>query len=76
LRAAAFSETTRLDRDIGETGNGLGISSYQSGNFYLLGQNTDGGLLVDERFFRKATGIAVPDQDTPLLATLFQIIRF
>src|SRR4051812_21973757 len=35
----------------------LAVSSYQSGKFYLLGQNVDGGLLVDERFFRKAMGI-------------------
>jgi uncharacterized protein (TIGR03032 family) len=55
---------------------GLAISSYQSGKFYLLGQNKDGGLLVDERFFRKAMGICVPDKDTLLLATLFQIIKF
>lgn len=55
---------------------GLAISSYQSGKFYLLGQNVDGGLLVDERFFRKAMGICVPDKDTLLLATLFQIIKF
>lgn len=76
MRAAAFAEATRLDRDIGETGKGLGISTYHSGKFYLLGQNTEGGLLVDERFFRKAMGIAVPDKDTLLLATLFPIIRF
>ncbi len=50
---------------------GIAISSYQSGKFYLLGQNVDGGLLVDERFFRKAMGIYVPDKDTILLATLF-----
>jgi len=55
---------------------GLAISSYQSGKFYLLGQNKDGGLLVDERFHRKAMGISVPDKDTLLLATLFQIIKF
>lgn len=55
---------------------GLAISSYQSGKFYLLGQNVNGGLLVDERFFRKAMGICVPDKDTILLATLFQIMKF
>jgi hypothetical protein len=49
----------------------LAISSYQSGKFYLLGQNVDGGLLVHERFFRKAMGIGVADRDTVLLATLF-----
>jgi uncharacterized protein (TIGR03032 family) len=54
----------------------LAVSSYQSGKFYLLGQNVDGGLLVDERLFRKAMGICVPDHDTILLATLFQIVRF
>jgi hypothetical protein len=54
----------------------LAISSYQSGKFYLLGQNLDGGLMVHERFFRKAMGIFVPGKDTILLATLFQIIKF
>jgi uncharacterized protein (TIGR03032 family) len=54
----------------------LAISSYQSGKFYLLGQNVDAGLMVHERFFRKAMGICVPDSDTILLATLFQIIKF
>ena len=54
----------------------LAISSYQSGKFYLLGQNVDGGLLVHERFFRKAMGICVADKDTILLATLFQIFKF
>jgi uncharacterized protein (TIGR03032 family) len=54
----------------------LAISSYQSGKFYLLGQNIDGGLMVHERFFRKAMGICVSEKDTILLATLFQILRF
>ena len=54
----------------------LAISSYQSGKFYLLGQNVDGGLMVHERFFRKAMGLCVPEKDTILLATLFQIIKF
>jgi uncharacterized protein (TIGR03032 family) len=54
----------------------LAISSYQSGKFYLLGQNVEGGLMVHERFFRKAMGICVADKDTMLLATLFQIVRF
>src|SRR6476661_5483761 len=54
----------------------LAVSSYQSGKFYLLGQNADGGLMINERFFRKAMGICVPDRDTILLATLFQIVRF
>jgi uncharacterized protein (TIGR03032 family) len=54
----------------------LAASSYQSGKFYLLGQNIDGGLLVHERFFHKAMGICVADRDTILLATLFQILKF
>ena len=54
----------------------LAVSSYQSGKFYLMGQNAAGGLNINERFFRKAMGICVPDKDTILLATLFQIVRF
>ena len=54
----------------------LAVSSYQSGKFYLLGQNVNGGLVVDERFFRKAMGICVPGKDTLLLATLLQICKF
>ena len=38
--------------------------------FDPLGQNVDGGLLVHERFFRKAMGICVADKNTILLATL------
>ncbi|MGE0845797.1 MAG: TIGR03032 family protein [Flavobacteriaceae bacterium] len=51
------------------------VSSYQSGRFYLLGQNPAGGLMVHERFFQKAMGISVSGR-TIHLATLGQIIRF
>lgn len=61
---------------LGTQGAALALSSYQSGKFYLLGQNADGGLMVHERFFRKAMGICVPSKDTLLLATLFQIVKF
>jgi uncharacterized protein (TIGR03032 family) len=61
---------------LGASRIGLAVSSYQSGKFYLLGQNVNGGLIVDERFFRKAMGICVADRDTILLATLLQIFRF
>ena len=71
-----YSMSPGLSGFLGTNRIGLAISSYQSGKFYLLGQNKDGGLLVDERFFRKAMGICVPDKDTLLLATLFQIIKF
>jgi uncharacterized protein (TIGR03032 family) len=71
-----YSMSPGLPGFLGAQRIALAVSSYQSGKFYLLGQNVDGGLLVDERFFRKAMGICVPDKDTILLATLFQIVRF
>src|SRR5580693_7085918 len=71
-----YSMSPGLPGFLGAQRIALAVSSYQSGKFYLLGQNVDGGLVVDERFFRKAMGICVPDQDTILLATLFQIVRF
>ena len=61
---------------LGASRIGLAVSSYQSGKFYLIGQNVNGGLVVDERFFRKAMGICVADRDTILLATLLQVFRF
>lgn len=67
----------------------LAFSSYQSGKLYLLGRNPRGGLMVNERFFRKAMGICIAlprdEQEGPdgeragpaiILATLFQILRF
>src|SRR5580698_363137 len=71
-----YSMSPGLPGFLGAQPIALAVSSYQSGKFYLLGQNVDGGLLVDERLFRKAMGICVPDPDTILLATLFQIVRF
>lgn len=71
-----YSMSPGLSAFLGSHRIGLAISSYQSGKFYLLGQNAEGGLSVDERFFRKAMGICVPDKDTILLATLFQVIKF
>lgn len=53
----------------------VGISSYQSGKFYLLGRNPRGGLMVDERLFQKAMGICV-ENNSLVLATSFQIQRF
>jgi uncharacterized protein (TIGR03032 family) len=72
----AYSMSPGLAAFLGANRIGIAISSYQSGKFYLLGQNVTGGLLVDERFFRKAMGIFVPDKDTILLATLFHLIKF
>ena len=74
--SVTYSMSPGLSGFLGAQRIALAVSSYQSGKFYLLGQNVDGGLMVDERFFRKAMGICVPDKDTILLATLFQIVRF
>ncbi len=52
------------------------FSSYQSGKFYLIGRNPKGGLMINERFFQKAMGIAVPSKDTIWLATMTQLLRF
>jgi uncharacterized protein (TIGR03032 family) len=71
-----YSMSPGLSGFLGAQRIALAVSSYQSGKLYLIGQNVDGGLLVDERFFRKAMGICVPGKDTLLLATLFQIVRF
>jgi uncharacterized protein (TIGR03032 family) len=71
-----YSMSPGLSGYLGSQRIALAISSYQSGKFYLLGQNVDGGLLVHERFFRKAMGICVAGKDTILLATLFQILKF
>lgn len=71
-----YSMSPGLPGFLGAQRVALAVSSYQSGKFYLLGQNVEGGLMVHERFFRKAMGICVPDRDTLLLATLFQIVRF
>lgn len=71
-----YSMSPGLPAFLGSERIAIAISSYQSGKFYLLGQNVDGGLLVHERFFQKAMGICVGDRDTILLATLFQIIKF
>ena len=72
----AYSVSPGFSAFLGSRRISLAMSSYQSGKFYLLGQNLDGGLMVHERFFRKAMGICVPGKDTILLATLFQIVKF
>src|SRR5690606_9167554 len=53
----------------------VAFTSYQSGKLYLLGRNPEGGLMVHERLFRKAMGLAVNGKAFAL-ATLFQIHRF
>jgi len=73
---AAYSMSAGLPSFLGSHRIAVAISSYQSGKFYLLGQNTDGGLMVHERLFPKAMGICVAGENTILLATLFQILKF
>jgi Domain of unknown function (DUF4915) len=51
-----YSMSPGLSAFLGANRIGLTISSYQSGKFYLLGQNLNGGLLVDER------NVLEPDQ--------------
>ncbi|WP_171180652.1 TIGR03032 family protein [Ruegeria sp. HKCCD8929] len=51
------------------------LSSYQSGRFYMLGRNPEGGIMINEQVFEKAMGIDVKDGSITL-ATLFQIHRF
>src|SRR4051812_24293517 len=49
-----YSMSPSLPGFLGAQRIALALSSYQSGKFYLLGQNVEGGLMVHERFFRKA----------------------
>src|SRR5262245_2759822 len=72
----AYSVSPGFSTFLGSRWITLAISSYQSGKFYLIGQNVDGGLMVHEPFLSYAMRIAVLDKDTILLATLFQIISF
>lgn len=74
--AVTYSMSPGFSSFLGSQRISLAVSSYQSGKLYLLGQNLDGGLLVHERFFRKAMGLCVANRDTLLLATLFQILTF
>lgn len=75
-QAVSYSMSPGLSDFLGSQQIAIAASSYQSGKFYLLGQNLDGGLLVHERFFQKVMGIHVADRDTIWLATLFQIMKF
>lgn len=72
----SYSMSPGFSSFLGSQQIALAISSYQSGKLYLLGQNIDGGLMVHERNFHKAMGICIPDPNTILLATLFQIVKF
>lgn len=51
------------------------MSSYQSGRFYMIGRNPNGGIMINEKAFQKAMGIYVQDSRLTL-ATLFQVHCF
>ena len=74
---ASYSVSPGLPGWCATQGLSIAVTSYQSGKFYLLGRNPEtGGLMVNERIFQKAMGLATPGPGTILLATLFQITRF
>ncbi len=52
----------------------VAVTSYQSGRLYLLGRNPQGGLMVNEQFFKKAMGLHY-DGQTLYMATLANIYR-
>jgi uncharacterized protein (TIGR03032 family) len=70
-----YSMSNGFPRLLAKLNVSVGFTSYQSGKLYLLGRNPKGGLMVDERLFPKAMGIAA-EGHTLALATLFQIQRF
>jgi len=71
-----YSMSGGFPRLLGRLNVSLGFTSYQSGKLYLVGRNPKkGGLMVDERLFPKAMGLAAEGR-TLVLATLFQIQRF
>lgn len=58
-QTVAYSMSAGLVQWLALNQTALALSSYQSGKFYLIGRNPKGGLLVDERLFQHAMGIAV-----------------
>lgn len=71
-----YSASPGLAQFLQTQGVSFAFSSYQSGRFYLVGQNPRGGIMINERFFQKAMGISVITKNTVVLATLAQIHRF
>lgn len=70
----AYSMSAGLVQWLKRCDASLALSSYQSGKFYLIGRNPRGGLLVDERLFQQAMGIAV-DRGRILLASQLALIE-
>jgi uncharacterized protein (TIGR03032 family) len=85
--AVSYSVSPGLAGFLAEQNVSLAFTSYQSGKFYLVGRHPEGGLNINERFFRKAMGICIDPSpkgataelsggSSILLATLFQLLRF
>lgn len=73
-QTVTYSMSPGLVRWLGLNNVSLALSSYQSGKFYLIGRNPKGGLLVDERLFQHAMGIAV-DGKRIYLATQASLVE-
>lgn len=71
----SFSMSDGFVGRLGSLDISLALTSYQSGKFYLLGRNPQGGLMIHARLFEKAMGLHVTG-DTLLLATYYQMQRF
>ncbi len=71
-----YSASSGLAQFLQSQGISFAVSSYQSGRLYLIGQDPNGGVMVNESFFQKATGLSVIGKHTLVLATLAQIHRF
>ena len=54
----------------------IATTSYQSGKLYFIGANPKGGIMIHERFYRKAMGLSSPKPGTLMMASLYQTIRF
>ena len=75
-QTVTYSASPGLAQWLGSTRTVAAVTSYQSGKFYLIGANPKGGLMVHERFYKQAMGLCAPNENTLLLATLNQIVRF
>ncbi|MEM8823053.1 MAG: TIGR03032 family protein [Pseudomonadota bacterium] len=71
-----YSMSPDLAGWLAREGIALAVTSYQSGKLYLLGANPQGGLMVHEKLFQRAMGLAVPRPGTMLMAGAYQIHRF
>lgn len=74
--ANKYTFSSGLPRWLAQNDLSIAATSYQSGKLYFVGANPKGGVMVHERFFRKAMGLSSPKPGTLVMASLFQAIRF